>query len=63
LRARAATLENNELVAKSKNLRGQLGSGTEGRPGGGDEGNKEREHPAIEAEPRIRVGLLASHRL
>jgi hypothetical protein len=39
--------EDGDLLAKGKILDGQVGAGTQGRPGGGDEGDKEREHTPI----------------
>ena len=39
--------EDGELLAKGEILDGQVGAGTQGRPGGGDEGDKEREQPPI----------------
>ena len=43
-RARSATLENDQLLAEREVLQGQRGAGTEGRPGGGNDGEKKREH-------------------
>jgi hypothetical protein len=39
--------EDGELLAKGEILDGQVGAGIQGRPGGADEGDKEREHPPI----------------
>ena len=39
--------ENGDLLAKGEILDGQVGVGTQADSGGGDEGEKEREHPPI----------------
>jgi hypothetical protein len=43
-RARTAAQENDQLLAEREVLQGQRGAGSEGRPGGGDDGEKVREH-------------------
>jgi len=46
-RARATALENDQLLAPRQDLQGQRAAGAEGRPGGLDEGEEEREHGQI----------------
>jgi hypothetical protein len=44
---RTTTLENGQLLAEGEILHGQVSVGAEGRPGSGDEGDEECEHPEI----------------